>query len=170
MRTSVAIRVVLLTAGCAADSSAKADKASPLLRQAQVIELPGVEGRFDHFAADVKGGRLFLAALGNGTMEVIDTATGKRAGSITGLKKPQGVAFLPESGRLAVACGDDGTLRFYDATTLKPGPVVDGLDDADNVRYDAAAKRLYVGYGGGGALAVIDPATARQVGEVKLER
>jgi YVTN family beta-propeller protein len=168
MRTNVAILVVLLAAGCSADSGGKADKATPLLRQVQVIELPGVEGRLDHFAADTKGGRLFVAALGNNSLEVIDTAAGKRAGSVTGLKKPQGVAFLPESGRLAVACGDDGMLRFYDAATLKPGPVIEGLDDADNVRYDAAARRLYVGYGGG-ALAVIDPETARKVGEIKLD-
>jgi DNA-binding beta-propeller fold protein YncE len=87
---------------------------------------------------------------------------------VTGLKKPQGVAFLPDSGRVAVACGDDGTLRFYDAATLKPGPIIDGLNDADNVRYDASAKCLYVGYGGG-ALAVIDPETARKVGEIRLE-
>jgi DNA-binding beta-propeller fold protein YncE len=170
-RLTAAMMIVISLAGCNRQAPPAAAQAkSTFLRQVQVIELPGVEGRFDHFAADVKGGRLFVAALGNGTMEVIDTAAGKRAGSVTGLKKPQGVAFMPESGRVAVACGDDGSVRFYDAATLKPtGPVATGLDDADNLRYDSAGERLFVGYGSG-ALVAIEPKRARKVGEIKLER
>ena len=36
------------------------------------IELPNVNGRIDHFSADLKGQRLFMAALGNHTVEVMD--------------------------------------------------------------------------------------------------
>jgi hypothetical protein len=36
------------------------------------IELANVEGRIDHLSADVKGRRLFVSALGNHTLEVID--------------------------------------------------------------------------------------------------
>src|SRR5207253_2593451 len=79
------------------------------LKLVKTIPLPGVQGRFDHFAADVKGHRLFVAALGNNTLEVIDTEAGTRAGTVTGLKKPTGVAFVPDSGQVAVAGGDDGT-------------------------------------------------------------
>jgi len=43
---------------------------------------------------DVKGSGLFCAALGNNSVEVIDLASGKRAHSISGLQKPQGVLFL----------------------------------------------------------------------------
>src|SRR5215217_6560143 len=111
-----------LAAGCsAARPLGDPGEESPFLRHVQTVDLAGVEGRFDHFAADVKGNRLFLAALGNNTLEVIDSATGKRAGSVEGLHKPTGVAFLPDSNRVAVAGGDDGTLRFYDAASLKPG-------------------------------------------------
>src|SRR5258706_980674 len=138
------------------------------LKLVHTIPLPNVEGRFDHFAADPRGHRLFIAALGNDTLEVIDTDAGTRAGSVTGLHKPTGVAFLPESGQVAVASGDDGTVRFYDRATLKPGPKVEGLDDADNVRYDPAAKRLYVGYGSG-ALAIIDAEKAQKVADIKLD-
>lgn len=35
------------------------------LKLTRTIPLPGVKGRFDHFAADVKEHRLFVAALGN---------------------------------------------------------------------------------------------------------
>jgi DNA-binding beta-propeller fold protein YncE len=158
-----------LIVGCNANGqSAPANGDNPYLKFVQTIPLPNVEGRFDHFAADAKGNRLFIAALGNDTLEVIDTAAGMRAGSVTGLHKPTGVAFLPESGQVAVAGGDDGTLRFYDSATLKPGPKLEGLADADNVRYDPAARRLYVGYGSG-ALAVIDTETAHKLADIKLD-
>jgi DNA-binding beta-propeller fold protein YncE len=105
---------------------------------------------------------------GNNTLEVFDTAALTHVGSVKGLRKPTGVAFVPDTRRVVVANGDDGTVRFYDAATLKPAGQVDGLDDADNVRYDAAAKRLYVGYGGG-ALAVLDAVKQEKVGDVKLD-
>jgi DNA-binding beta-propeller fold protein YncE len=145
-----------------------AQEPSALLRHVKTIDLPGVEGRFDHFAVDPKGKRLLLAALGNNTLEVFDTAALTHVQSVKGLRKPTGVAFIPDSNRVAVANGDDGTLRFYDATTLKPGGQVEGLDDADNVRYDPAARRLYAGYGSG-ALAVIDAIKQEKVGDIKLD-
>ena len=55
----------------------------------QTIALPGVEGRIDHFAFDLTGERLFVCALGNNTVEVLDLRKGERAHSITGLGAPQ---------------------------------------------------------------------------------
>ena len=39
------------------------------LEPGQTIALPGVEGRFDHFSMDVKYKRLFVAALGNNSID-----------------------------------------------------------------------------------------------------
>ena len=154
--------------GCAARPAGAAD-ATAALREVGSVPLPGVEGRFDHFAVDLDGKRLFVTALGNDTVEVIDLAAepGRHAGSIKGLSKPAGVAFIPDLKRVAVASGGDGKCRFFDATTLAPAGEVGGLDDADNVRYDADRKLLYVGYGAG-AIAVIDPRAVRAAGDVKL--
>ena len=138
------------------------------LRQAGSVALPGVEGRFDHFAVDVEGKRLFVAALGNNSLEAIDLARNQRAGTVTGLQKPQGIAFIAPAKRIAVASGEDGMCRFYESATLKEVGSVRHLDDADNARYDAAADRVYVGYGDG-ALAVIEPASARTVATIGLE-
>src|SRR5262249_23225596 len=80
------------------------------LKLTKTLPLPGVKGRFDHFAIDAKGRRLFVAALGNNTLEVLDVAAGKHLKSITGLHKPQGVGFLAEQNQIAVANGEDGTL------------------------------------------------------------
>src|SRR5207247_823622 len=97
----------LLRAGAAA-----ADKT--LMNQVLTIPMDGVEGRFDHFGADVEAKRLYVAALGNNTLEVIDLAAGNRIKSIAGLKKPTGVRVLPDSHGVVVASGDDGKVRVYD--------------------------------------------------------
>src|SRR5437867_13418602 len=73
------------------------------LKLTQTIPLPGVEGRIDHMSVDVKGQRLFVAALGNNTVEVVDVAQGKRTRSIMGLKEPQGIAYLAELDQIIVA-------------------------------------------------------------------
>src|SRR5690348_18052911 len=95
-----------------ADPSARAT--SPPLSEGQVIPLPGVERRIDHFAVDPAGSRLFVAALGNGTLEVLDIAAGKRITSIPGLKEPQGVAYLPSVHRVVVAMRGGGAKAFDD--------------------------------------------------------
>ena len=59
-------------------------------------DLSGVEGRMDHMAVDLEGRRLFVAALGNNTVEVIDLAAGKRAYSISGLPRTTGDRIHPE--------------------------------------------------------------------------
>src|SRR5512135_3163766 len=88
------------------------------LRLVQTIPLPGVTGRFDHFAIDLNGRRLFVAALGNNTVEAVDLAAGKRLKSIPGLGKPTGVLFLTGPERLFVACGDDGAFNVFDGRSL----------------------------------------------------
>jgi len=43
----------------------------------QTIPLPNVKGRLDHMDVDVKGKRLFVAGLENGTFEVVDLNAGQ---------------------------------------------------------------------------------------------
>jgi DNA-binding beta-propeller fold protein YncE len=133
----------------------------------RTVPLPGVKGRFDHFAIDAKGHRLFVAALGNNTLEVVDIAAGKHLKSVTGLHKPTGVLYLAEPNQVAVANGDDGTLKFFDAGSYALVESIGSLDDADNVRFDPKTKLIYAGYADG-ALAVIDSTTMKQTGSIKL--
>jgi len=138
------------------------------LKQTAAIDLANVSGRFDHFSIDVANKRLFAAALGNNSLEVIDIANNKPHQSISNLKKPTGSAWIPGLNRLAVASGDDGMCRFFDGNPLKPAGQIKNLDDADNVRYDATSKKLYVGYSDG-ALAVIDPEKMQKIADIKLD-
>jgi hypothetical protein len=146
--------------------SLHADQPSAL-KLAKSIPLPGVTGRFDHFALDIKKARLFVAALGNNSLEAIDLATGKRFQSIASLPTSTGVLYLPDINRLFVACGGDGSFKVFDGNSLGLVKTLTGLDDADNVRFDAKTELIFLGYGGG-ALAIIRAATAENIGDIKL--
>jgi len=138
------------------------------LRLVQTIPLPNVEGRIDHMAVDPKGQRLFIAALENNTVEVLDLRAGTRITSITGLHEPQGVGFVPEFNKIFVANAKNGDCDVFDGLSYKLIKTVKFSDDADNVRYDANTRRVYVGYGSGG-LGIIDAASAEQLGTIKLD-
>jgi DNA-binding beta-propeller fold protein YncE len=163
MKASLVVTAMVLLGGAIAQSE-RPDRSPTLV---QTIRLPGVEGRFDHLAVDLPGQRLFVAALGNNTLEVLDLKRGTRAHSVGGLHEPQGVAFAPDLHRVFVGNGEGGTCDLLDANTLTPIGRVPDLNDADNVRYDAAARLVYVGYGRG-ALAVIDAASGKRKGEIRL--
>lgn len=144
------------------------------LRLVQTIPMPNVKGRLDHMDVDVKGKRLFVAGLENGTLEVVDLQVGKRIHSIPGFKKPQGVLYVPELNKLFVASGDDAMLRVFrgdaldllDSIQLEPGP--------NRVVYDPKAKLVYVGYGGKdagkdyGEVGIIDAKNDRHIGDIKV--
>jgi DNA-binding beta-propeller fold protein YncE len=119
------------------------------LNLVQTIPLPGVKGRFDHFSVDAKGNRLFVAALGNNTVEVIDLAAGQRILGASGMSKPQGVLFLADRNELLVANGDDGTLKVLDATDFKVKHKLAEMPDVDNVRLDPHTAEAWAGYGEG---------------------
>jgi len=137
------------------------------LKLEKTIQLPDVQGRIDHMSIDVKGQRLFVSALGNNTVEVVDLKAGKRANTISGLKEPQGVLYVPGSGRLYVASSKDGTVKIFDATQLKLLKTVEYSNDADNLRYDSSRERIYVGFGDG-ALGELD-SDGKKIGEIKLD-
>src|SRR6267143_4340488 len=169
--------VWLVVIGCAigyAQTGRSQESAKQPLRLVQTISVPNLKGRLDHMDLDVKGKRLFVAGLENGTFEVVDLQAGKWARSIPGFKKPQGALFVPELNKLFVASGDDGMLRVFrgdtlellDAIHLEPGP--------NRVVYEPKSKLVYVGYGGKdagkdyGEVGIIDVQNDKVVGDIKV--
>src|SRR5437879_48655 len=152
---------------------ADAQSAAPL-RLVRTIPLPNVKGRLDHMDVDVKGKRLFVAGLENGTFEVVDLQPGKWVRSIPGFKKAQGALFVPELNKLFLASGDDGMLRVFrgdtlellDSIQLEPGP--------NRLVYEPKSKLVYVGYGGKdagkdyGEVGIIDARQDKHVGDIKV--
>ena len=145
-------------------SLAASKQTSPSLPLSTTIPLPGVTGKFDHFAIDPPGHRLFAAATGNHSVEVIDLKTGTVAQNITGLGKPHGLAWVDATASLYVADGSLGELRVYKGSPLKLAGTIKLSDDADDMVFDDAHHLLYVGHGGAnaatpGKVAVVDTAS-----------
>jgi DNA-binding beta-propeller fold protein YncE len=137
------------------------------LQLEEQIPVPSVAGRIDHFSADAKRKRLFVSALGNNSLEVIDVFAGKVIHSIKGLAQPQGPLYVPGVDKLYVANAEDGKVRVYDGATYTLKKTIDFGKDPDNMRYDEASKRVYVGFGEeDGGIAMIDPKTDERVGDV----
>jgi DNA-binding beta-propeller fold protein YncE len=170
--------VTLLLATLVVFSAPAVGQEPQVLSPHSKIPLTNVKGRIDHFSVDVKGQRLFVAAVANHTLEVIDLQSGKQVHTITGLAEPQGVFYDASTNRLYVACALDGTTKIYDGTTFRLVGTVKFPDDADNIRYDARSKSIIVGYAGAkalrnreegtGGLGFIDSA-GRKTGEVLID-
>ena len=133
----------------------------------QTIPLPGVEGRIDHFAFDTAGDRLFVCALGNNTVEVLDLRKGERIRSIAGLGAPQGVAYIPQLDHVFVANDKGGVCKIHDGKSFRQIGELNFKDDADNVRYDDATQKVYVGFGNGG-IGIIDATQGKMIGSISL--
>ncbi len=140
---------------------------------------PGYTGDFDQFGADVKGGRIYLAAEVNQTVEIFDAQTGARRGQIHGFGHPLVMQYLPADDQLLVTDqgfpdGKPGALQLVDCRTnqiVKSVPLPPGVDHG---ALDAVARRYYVESGpdapGGTThfINAIDLKTFKAVGRVEV--
>jgi len=168
-------RCSLLLAVCFLATGSRIEgQAGSQLRLIQTISIPNVKGRLDHMDVDTAGKRLFVAALENGSVEVIDLQAAKAGRSIRGFQKPQGIAFIPSLNKVFVASGDDGMVRVYRGDTLD---LLDSIKlelGPNRVAYDPHKKLVYVGFGGKdagedyGQVGIIDATTDKVTGEVRV--
>ena len=167
MKKACALFALTLLASCrtasTADSApAPATRIQPL-QLIQRIPVPGVAGRIDHFTAYPKRRLLIFAALGNNSLEIINTFEAKVVHSIKGLNEPQGVLYVPEFDKIFVANAGSGMVNVYDGKTfaLRKSVALGQESDTDNLRWDEASQRVFVGIVGG--IAMIDAATEAHV-------
>ena len=137
------------------------------LQLSATISMPGVKGRIDHFDVNVKDQLLYVAALGNNTLEVADITNGKIIHHIKGLDEPQGVCYIPATKEIMVANGGNWVCYFFNAYTLAKTATLHLGSDADDVHYDSVTNKIYVGYGSGG-IAAIDAVSHQITGNVSL--
>ena len=143
------------------------------LKLAQTIALPSVTGKFDHYTYDAKRNRLYLAASGNKTVEVVDLSAGKPFKSIPGFQKAQGIKYVADVDKLFVTDGKAGGLKIFNADTLANIATIPLSADADYVNYDPAHKLFYAAHGGDdaghdyGEIAVVDPSSNQLLGSIR---
>lgn len=156
------IPVFFFFTGCHAQTTEKSQN----LELVEKIPLPNVTGRIDHLSFDDKNKIVFVAALGNNTIEIVDLRRKKIIHTIKNVSEPQGIVFLPPNKNIAIANGGNGAFDLFDSSFHKRNTIALG-NDADNVRYDASSGKIYAGYGEGG-IAVIDAKNFRLLNQIKL--
>ena len=145
------------------------------LRLVQTISMPNVKGRIDHMEVDLESKRLFIAAVENGSMEVVDLGAGKWTRSEL-LKQMQAAGFrqvfigieTPVTESLKEAQKGQNTRRdLIDSVKLELG--------VNRIVYDPARKYLYVGYGAKlagfdyGRVGIIDARSNKLLGDMVVE-
>lgn len=141
---------------------------TPSFSLTKSILLVGVHGKFDHMAIDDKNQKLFLAAKGNNTVEVIDIISGKMIHSIKEVIAPQGILFMPKKNLIVVCGGGDGKVKGFDATSYQLKFSISLGKEADNIRYSEVTHKIYVAFGDG-AVAIIDDSSYKKVSEISFK-
>src|SRR5258708_13252395 len=89
----------------------------PVLSLRTRIPLPGVYGRIDHFGWDGKRADLIVSALGNDTVEIVNSW--RRVPTIPALEHPQASVYLPGADRTP-GSSQSGKLPFYSSESPAP--------------------------------------------------
>jgi DNA-binding beta-propeller fold protein YncE len=146
------------------------------LKLVQRIKLPEeIKGRFDHFAVDLSGNRLFATPEDNHAVLVFELKTGKLLHTIKGIGKPHAILYREDLNQIYVTDGDAGDLKIFDSKTYALKSSVKLLEDADSIGYDPVTKYLYIDNGGGDVhetysmLSVVDTTTGKKVADMKID-
>jgi DNA-binding beta-propeller fold protein YncE len=148
---------------------------NPPLKLVATIPLPALhDGDFDHFAVDLKGHRLFLAAEENGEVDVLDAISNKLMHVIRDLKAPHSIVYRPDLKKLFVVDGDASEIKIYNSNTYQEIGRIPLRIDCDSMVYDPETHKMYVADGGREAhtpysfISIVDTDSARKVGDIKI--
>ncbi len=145
MSKLLAIFCAALFGGSAVEMSAQEKQA---LRPVQTIPLPGVKGRLDHMGVDLEQKRLFVAAVANNTLEVVDLTAGKVIKSLAGFKDTQDAVFLGGDFNKLYVSSLDGHVRVFQGESFWLVQDFKVEPDPNRLFYDPATNLIYFGYGG----------------------
>src|SRR5258708_430220 len=145
MAKPLPICCIALCAASAVQSSAQEKQA---LRLVQTIPLPGVKGRLDHMGVDLQQKRLFVAAVANNTLEVVDLSAGKVIKSLAGFKDTQDALFLGGDFNKLYVSSLDGHVRVFQGESFWLVQDFKVEPDPNRLFYDPATNLIYFGYGG----------------------
>ncbi len=149
------------------------------LRLIKTVFLPGYVGDFEHFAADLKGNRLFLIAEDHKTVEVLDIRTGRRIHTIAGFGQPHAIEYLAGPNSLVVTEGDEesGAVDLVSASNYKILDKIMLPTNVDGGVFNPVNKYYYVESGAQGQdakthlLSIIDTQSfkrIKRIGDITL--
>ena len=134
--------------------------APPSYKVVGKIKIGGV-GRWDYSYSDSANHRLYVS---HGTQtEVVDTATDKLVGTITGTNGVHGIAVANDLGRGYISDGGDNDVTVFDLKTLKVLSKVKTGQNPDAIIYEPVSHRVFTFNGRSADSTAIDAKTGEVV-------
>src|SRR3984957_16204007 len=126
----------------------------------------GGEGGWDYLTADSSAHRLYITH--GQRVEVLDSATGKSIGAITGLKGTHGIA-LDETGKFGyISDGGANAVVVFDRGTLATVATIPAGTNPDGILFEPKTKTVWAFNGRSSNVTVIDTAQRKVVATIAL--
>lgn len=127
----------------------------------------GGGGGWDYLALEASGARLFISR--GDRVDVVETATGRLAGSIPNTQGVHGIAFAPELKRGYTSNGRANTVTAFELDTLRTvkEAAVSGTKP-DAILYEPQHQHLFTANGASSNLSVLDPQTLEILATITL--
>jgi YVTN family beta-propeller protein len=126
----------------------------------------GGEGGWDYLVVDSAAHRLYLTH--GARVEVLDIATGKSVGAITGLHGTHGVA-LDDDGKFGyISDGGGNAVVVFDRGTLQTVATIAAGTNPDGIAFEPVTKTVWAFNGRSKDVTVIDTASRKVIATVAL--
>jgi YVTN family beta-propeller protein len=126
----------------------------------------GGDGGWDYLLVDPSAHRLYLTR--GARVDVLDTQTGKPAGSIAGLHGTHGIA-LDDAGRFGyISDGGGNAVVVFDRATLATVATIAAGTNPDGIVFEPATQTVWAFNGRSKDVTVIDAATRKTVATIPL--
>jgi DNA-binding beta-propeller fold protein YncE len=126
----------------------------------------GGQGGWDYLVSDDAAHRLYVTH--NARVEVMDSATGKQIGAITGLKNTHGVALNPDGKTGYISDGAGNAIVVFDRTKLTPIATVVAGTNPDGIAFEPVTKTVWAFNGRSKNVSVLDTASNTIVATIAL--
>jgi YVTN family beta-propeller protein len=126
----------------------------------------GGQGGWDYVMSDDAAHRLYVAH--NARVEVVDSATGKMIGAITGLKSTHGVALNPDGKTGYISDGAGNAIVVFDRARLSVKATVPAGTNPDGITYEPTTKTVWAFNGRSKNVSVLDTKTNTIVATIPL--
>jgi len=127
----------------------------------------GQDGGWDYIIPDPATHRIYIAR--ENRVMVVDAASGKLAGEVTGINGAHGTAIVAKSGHGFATAGEDQAVIMFDLKTLKTLGKTPAAEDADAILFDDVSNRVFTMNGDANSSTVIDATTGKLITNIPLK-
>lgn len=126
----------------------------------------GGEGGWDYLLSDDAAHRLYVTH--GPRVEVLDTATGKPVGAITGMKSTHGVALNPDGVTGYISDGAGNAIVVFDRNSLAVRATVPAGTNPDGIAFEPVTGTVWAFNGRSKNVSVMDAATNQIIATIPL--